>query len=63
MQITDILFSLHSYDQDGDIKESGIFLHFGEVRIKVANDPQEFILVADRIKGMANEIIDQYRLS
>ena len=60
MKLTDIMFSVHDYDQDGDIHTSGIFLHFGEVRIKVADNLEEFKAVAERISGMTNEIAENY---
>jgi len=36
MLLKDIIFSVHDYDQDGDAVDRGIFLHFGETRVKVA---------------------------
>lgn len=35
-------FSINHYDFDGDIIEKGIFLHFDNVRIKVANTMEEY---------------------
>lgn len=60
MKLTDIMFSVHDYDQDGDIHTSGIFLHFGETRVKVADNLEEFKAVTKRITGMANEISENY---
>lgn len=57
----DVLFSVHDYDQDGDILERGIFLHFGSTRVKVAETLKEFKTVTDTISGMAEEIKDNYR--
>ena len=60
MKLSDILFSVNSYDQDGDINATGIFLHFGEVSVKVAENLDDFIKVAERITGMIEEIKDNY---
>lgn len=60
MQLTDIYFSVHDYDFEGDIFDNGVFLHFGETRIKVAENPDEFKAVAKRINGMAEEITENY---
>ena len=60
MKLSDILFSVHDYDQDGEINDSGIFLHFGDVRIKVAGSLSEFEKVASRISNMVDEINNYY---
>lgn len=57
---TDITFSIHSYNRDGDRYEEGIFLHFGNTRVLVAAHPTEFIAVADKINGMAKEIAESF---
>lgn len=57
----DVLFSVHDYDQDGDILERGIFLHFGSTRVKVAETLKEFKTVTDTISGMVEEIKENYR--
>lgn len=61
MRINDILFSVHDYDKDGDVISGGIFLHFGETRIKVADNLDEFKKVTERISGMVDEIRDNYK--
>ncbi len=60
MKLTDIMFSVHDYDQDGDIHNAGIFLHFGETRVKVADDLEGFKAAAKRITGMVDEIAENY---
>lgn len=60
MKLEDILFSVHTYDKDGDMEQDGIFLHFGEVRIRVADDLHGFTAVTERIASMAQEIADNY---
>ena len=37
-----ILYSINRYDKDGDITDTGVFLHFGDVCIKVAGSPEQF---------------------
>ena len=53
-------FSVHDYDFEGDIYDRGIFLHFGETRVKVAEHLEEFKAAAERISGMAEEIAENY---
>ena len=60
MLFKDIWFSIHDYDRDGDIYNRGIFLHFGETRIKVATTLEEFKRVTERISGMTDEIKENY---
>lgn len=60
MQLTDIAFSVHDYDWEGDITDKGIFLHFGEVRVKVAENLAEFEAFAERINSMTEEIEENY---
>lgn len=60
MKVDDIMFSVHEYDIDGEVTDNGIFLHFGETRVKVATDLHEFQQVIDRIASMKQEISDNY---
>ena len=55
-----VLFSVHDYDFEGDVLERGIFLHFGQTRIKVAETLAEFKEVASAISEMADEIKENY---
>ena len=56
MDVNDIYFTVHDYDFEGDICDEGIFLHFGETRVKVAETLDDFKAVADRISGMTEEV-------
>lgn len=60
MLLKDVMFSVHEYDADGDVVERGIYLHFGETRIKVSDNLKDFRDVADRIASMIDEIADNY---
>ncbi|MFH2047796.1 MAG: hypothetical protein ABIK92_21935 [Pseudomonadota bacterium] len=60
MKLIDIRFSVNDYDEDGDVCATGIFLHFGETRLKVADDMDEFLAVATRIVGMIDEVAINY---
>lgn len=55
-----IYFSINSYDDDGDIYEDGAYLHFGETRVKVAENYIEFKEVVNRISSMQEEIEEMY---
>ena len=54
------LFSVNSYDRDGDISSKGIFLHFGDVRIKVADSHRGFDAFVKYLETMSEEIIENY---
>jgi hypothetical protein len=56
----DILFSVHEYDRDGDISDPGIFLHFGNTKIKAADDLAGLRRVIEHLNGMVQEIEDNY---
>lgn len=49
-------FSINDYDRDGDIYQDGIFLHFGDTRIKAAETLDEFKKWPDMFKKMIDEI-------
>lgn len=55
-----VLFSVHRYDSDGDVYEEGIFLHFGEVGVKVANDINDFDNFIGDLQKMKDEIKEKY---
>ena len=51
------LFSVNSYDEDGDIIEEGIFLYFGNnTRIKVAENIEGYRLFVDFLASITGEI-------
>jgi hypothetical protein len=59
--IPDVMFSVNEYDQDGDINDEGIYLHFGDTRVKVASSIVEFKQFVDRISSMVDEIEENYK--
>jgi hypothetical protein len=60
MDLNDILYSINDYDSDGEITDEGVYLHFGQTRVKVAETLDEFRLVAEWISGMVDEISESY---
>ena len=54
------LFSFNEYDKDGDLTEKGVYLHFGEVRIKVANSINDMDLFVKRIIHIRDELKENY---
>ena len=56
MNTANISFSVHEYDRDGDIVERGIYLHFGDTRVKVSDDIENFKDVVLHIAAMVREI-------
>ena len=55
-----VAFSVNSYDSDGDIVEKGIFLHFGDTRVKVAENLTDFDLFPYQIFRMIREIRERH---
>jgi hypothetical protein len=55
-----VMFSVNDYDSDGDIRDRGIFLNFGDTRIKVADNIESFKVFSERINGMIEEIVENY---
>jgi hypothetical protein len=53
-------FSVHSYDKDGDIHDPGIYLHFGSVRVKVAETLDQFAVYGGRLERCEKEIRENY---
>jgi len=49
-------FSINRYDQDGNIAENGIFLHYGHTMIKIAKTVRGFKAHIDCLKSMIDEI-------
>lgn len=56
----DISFSINSHDRDGDVFEGGIYLHFGETRIRVADSLNDLYNFIERIKLLRAEIRENY---
>ena len=51
-------FSVNTYDRDGDLITEGIFLHFGDTAIKVADNLAEFDVFVNSLKCMRKEIVE-----
>ena len=60
MKLTDITFSVNDYDSDGDCREKGVFLHFGETRVKAADSIVEFSEIVKHFAAMIDDIMDNY---
>lgn len=57
----DILFSVNTYDNDGDIEEEGVFLHFDDTRVRVADNPEDFVDVVYQIRKIQEELLERYK--
>ena len=55
-----IYFSVNDFDRDGDISDQGIYLHFGETRVKVADDLKEYGSFVDTVERMESEIAEVF---
>ena len=53
-------FSINGYDYEGDEFESGIFLHFDDTRILVAETPKEYRLFIEHLEKMESEISETF---
>lgn len=61
MDFQEVTFSVNEYDYEGDIFNTGIFLHFGNCRILVAKNPEFFKQFVNRIVEMIPEIEENYK--
>ena len=59
-KIHEILFSVNDYDSDGDVSERGIYLHFGDTRVRVADDKNDFRDFMKTMEGIFKEIDENY---
>jgi len=57
---TKACFSVNEYTRDGDITDDGIFLHFGDTKVKVANDIEGFKKFIEHINEMVGEIEENW---
>jgi hypothetical protein len=53
-------FTINDYDKDGDIFDAGIFLHFGDTRIKVGKTMDDLDYFIRSLKEMKKEIKENY---
>ena len=60
MHPKDIVFSVNEYDRDGDVTDKGVFLHFGETRVKAADSIEDFRSIVQHMKAMVSEIEENY---
>ena len=60
MHPKDIVFSVNEYDSDGDATDKGVFLHFGEARVKAADSIDDFLSIVQHMNAMVREIEDIY---
>ena len=56
------MFSINQYDKDGDLLDGGegIFLHYGDMSIKVASTLAGWQAHLELLQGMTGEIIENY---
>lgn len=55
-----ILFSVNEYDMKGYVFEKGIYLHFGDTRVRVADDKDGFKSFISQMEEIHKEINDNY---
>lgn len=55
-----VMFSVNDYDYEGDIIDKGIYLHFGDTRIRVADDVAGFEKFVEGLQTMSAEIKENW---
>lgn len=60
MKPTDIRFSVNRYDAMGDVIEVGIYLHFGETIIRVADNFNDFKTIVWQMEKIVKEYEENY---
>jgi hypothetical protein len=53
-------FTINLYDKEGDIIDEGIFLHYGDVSILIADTFEEFKKHNELLKNIEEEIFTNY---
>lgn len=51
-----VSYSTNSYDYEGDAWEKGIYLHFGEARIRVAENIEGYKLFVKQLEELTDQI-------
>lgn len=54
--MTQVLWSINSYDRQGDLIENGIYIHIGNVSILVANTVDEFQIFREQMEETLHQI-------
>jgi hypothetical protein len=58
--MNEVTFSVNNYDNEGDISQLGIYLHFGETRIRVAENLTDFKKFQNELDATYKEIKENY---
>jgi hypothetical protein len=53
-------FAINTYDRDGDTMDEGIFLHFGDTTLKVADDKDGFAAFIEHLNSIETEIRENW---
>ena len=59
-EYADCSFSINEHDSDGDLLEDGIYLHFGDTRIKVAKNKEGLKCFEKKLQDIFKEIHENY---
>lgn len=60
VDLMSIGFSVNRYDKDGDSYEEGIYLHFGEIAICVAETIEGYEALVELLESMKAEINEEW---
>jgi len=53
----EVTFSINEYDEDGDVVTEGIYLHFEDTRVLVAEGIDQYLGFLKRLNEMKDELI------
>jgi hypothetical protein len=55
-----VFFSVNEFDRDGDLVEEGVYLHFGDTKVKVAEDLKGYKDFVTELQRMDKEISEVF---
>jgi len=55
-----VQYSINRYDSDGDLDTKGIFIHFGEVSVRVADSVEDYKAWVDGLAQMYEQIREDF---
>ena len=53
-----VLFSINEHDNEGNVSVEGLYLHFGDTRIRVGDGKAELQDLIDRLHVIMAEVVD-----
>jgi hypothetical protein len=54
-----ISYSINDYDGDGNLYDKGIFLHFNDIRLKIAKDREELKKFFEAMENLKKHLLEE----